>query len=172
MREARVDIVFAPSGAEMYPQASPRLASCRASVPAPGSGGATTGHFSGMLTVVLKLLNLTDPDVALFGEKDYQQLVLIATMVADFNLPIEIVGVATSRESDGLARSSRNVYLSPGPGRPRQPSRRRWKLAGRRRPTGQAPTTWWRRRRRNSPACRWTISTCGPRSQAGGVHRC
>jgi pantoate--beta-alanine ligase len=70
------------------------------------------GHFAGMLTVVAKLLGITVPDVALFGEKDYQQLVLISTMAADLNMDVEIRPVPTSREADGLARSSRNIYLS------------------------------------------------------------
>lgn len=107
-----VDAVFAPSGAQMYPAGAPQT---RVEPGAAGLGleaDSRPGHFSGMLTVVLKLLAITAPDVALFGEKDYQQLVLIRTMVADFNLPIDVVGVATDREPDGVARSSRNVYLS------------------------------------------------------------
>lgn len=108
-----VDVVFAPSGADMYPAGEPQTRV----LPGPAGQGLEAaqrpGHFGGMLTVVLKLLNITEPDVALFGEKDYQQLVLIRTMVADFNLPVEVVGVATVREeADHVARSSRNVYLS------------------------------------------------------------
>lgn len=107
-----IDAVFAPSGAEMYPTGQPRTRV----EPGPAGHGleadSRPGHFSGMLTVVLKLLAITSPDVALFGEKDYQQLVLIRTMVSDFNLPIEVVGVATDREADGVARSSRNAYLT------------------------------------------------------------
>jgi pantoate--beta-alanine ligase len=76
-------------------------------------GASRPGHFAGMLTVVLKLLQLTAPQLAYFGEKDFQQLVLIRRMVHDLDLPVQIVGVPTVREPDGLARSSRNRYLDP-----------------------------------------------------------
>lgn len=106
-----VDVVFAPSVDEMYPDG----ASQTTVVPGPLAdqleGALRPGHFAGVLTVVLKLLNLTAADHALFGEKDYQQLVLIRQMVRDLNVPVQVVGVETQREADGLARSSRNVYL-------------------------------------------------------------
>lgn len=106
------DIVFAPAADEMYPQRQ------RVTVdPGPlGSileGEFRPGHFSGMLTVVLKLFTLTRPDIAVFGEKDAQQLALVRQMVADFALPIAVAPVATVRDPDGLALSSRNRFLSP-----------------------------------------------------------
>jgi pantoate--beta-alanine ligase len=111
-RSAGVDVVFAPSVEEVY--ADP--ASGISVDPGPrGSileGASRPGHFSGVLTVVATLLNLTRADVALFGEKDYQQLVLIRTMANSLAFPVRIVGVPTVRESDGLAMSSRNRYLS------------------------------------------------------------
>ncbi|MFC0314683.1 pantoate--beta-alanine ligase [Gordonia phosphorivorans] len=107
-----VALVFAPTVAGMYPN-GPRT------TVQPGEVGRTLEaaqrptHFSGMLTVVNKLLNIAAPHAAYFGEKDYQQLVLVNQMVADFNMDVEIHGVPTVREADGLAMSSRNRYLSP-----------------------------------------------------------
>ncbi|MDO8926039.1 MAG: pantoate--beta-alanine ligase [Sideroxyarcus sp.] len=105
------DVVFAPAVADMYPEQQtlfvepPPIASelC---------GEFRPGHFRGMATVVLKLFNLAQPQVAIFGKKDYQQLAIIRQMVTQFNLPITIVGAETSRAADGLALSSRNQYLS------------------------------------------------------------
>ena len=105
------DVVFAPSVAEMYPEKQtifielPPIANelC---------GAARPGHFRGMATVVLKLLNLVQPQVVLFGKKDYQQLHIIKLMAGQFNLPVEIVGGETVRAPDGLALSSRNQYLT------------------------------------------------------------
>jgi pantoate--beta-alanine ligase len=109
-----VDIVFAPSATEMYPDAG--APSQYVSVQ-PGPLGAILegadrpGHFAGVLTIVAKLLNLTKPDLAFFGEKDYQQLILISQMVRQLNFPVHIIGTPTRREPDGLAMSSRNVFL-------------------------------------------------------------
>jgi pantoate--beta-alanine ligase len=104
------DLVFVPSAAEMYPS-EPR---CTVEVAELGDhlcGKYRPGHFRGVATVVLKLLDIVQPDVAYFGEKDAQQLAIVRRLVADFNLPVEIIGVPTVREEDGLAMSSRNVRL-------------------------------------------------------------
>jgi len=108
-----VEVVFAPDRAEMYPDGEPTV---RVAPGPPGEileGASRPGFFHGVLTVVLKLLHLTRPDLAFFGEKDYQQLTLVRRMARDTDLPVEIVGVPTVREPDGLALSSRNRYLSP-----------------------------------------------------------
>jgi len=106
------DVVFAPSVAEMYPQPQTIFVE-----PPPIAdelcGEFRPGHFRGMATVVLKLFNLVQPHVAIFGKKDYQQLNIVRQMVAQFNLPITIIGAETARAADGLALSSRNQYLSP-----------------------------------------------------------
>lgn len=109
-----VDVVFAPDVEEMYPDGPSQTMVVPGELADQLEGKLRPGHFSGMLTVVLKLLHLTAAHHALFGEKDYQQLVLIRRMVRDFNVPVEVIGVATQREDDGLARSSRNVYLDAG----------------------------------------------------------
>ncbi|HEX5143236.1 MAG TPA: pantoate--beta-alanine ligase [Mycobacterium sp.] len=112
LRAEGVEIVFAPTASAMYPDGP------RTSVH-PGPAGidleaaSRPSHFAGMLTVVLKLLQIVAPDRAFFGEKDYQQLVLVRQMVADLNVDVRIVGVPIVREDDGLAMSSRNRYLDP-----------------------------------------------------------
>lgn len=111
LREAGVDVVFAPSDNEMYPR-TPLVRVDPGEVAGRYEGVTRPTHFAGVLQVVLKLFNLTGADVAVFGEKDAQQLALIRAMVADFNVPVEIVGVPISRDEDGVARSSRNAYLS------------------------------------------------------------
>ncbi|MFI9586505.1 pantoate--beta-alanine ligase [Streptomyces sp. NPDC052236] len=110
--QAGADVVFAPSVDEVYPGGEPQVRISAGPMGERLEGASRPGHFDGMLTVVAKLLHLTHPDVALFGQKDAQQLALIRRMVRDLNFPVEIVGVPTVRESDGLALSSRNRYLS------------------------------------------------------------
>ena len=110
LRAEGVDIVFAPSAAAMYPD-GPRTTVQPGPLGAELEGASRPTHFAGMLTVVLKLLLLVRPDQAFFGEKDYQQLVLVRQMVADLNVGTRIVGVPIVREDDGLAMSSRNRYL-------------------------------------------------------------
>ncbi|HEX6970422.1 MAG TPA: pantoate--beta-alanine ligase [Micromonosporaceae bacterium] len=111
-RRIGVDVVFAPSVAEMYPSGEPLVRVNPGPLGGRLEGASRPGFFDGVLTVVLKLLQLTRPDVAFFGEKDYQQLTLVRRMVRDLDLPVEVVGVPTVREPDGLALSSRNRYLS------------------------------------------------------------
>jgi pantoate--beta-alanine ligase len=111
--EYGADAVFAPPPAEMYPTGQPLVRVDPGPLGTILEGAIRPGHFHGVLTAVLKLLNLTRADDAYFGEKDYQQLVLVRTMARDLDLPARIFGVPTVRESDGLALSSRNLYLSP-----------------------------------------------------------
>ncbi|RCG28919.1 pantoate--beta-alanine ligase [Sphaerisporangium album] len=106
-----VELVFAPAADEIYlPDRQVGVSSGRMGTIV--EGAFRPGHFDGVLTIVLKLFNLVRPDVAVFGQKDAQQLAMIRRMVADLNLPIDIVGAPTVREPDGLALSSRNRYLS------------------------------------------------------------
>ena len=111
-RAERVDVVFAPDRDEMYPGGSPLVTLNAGPMGEILEGASRPGHFSGMLTVVAKLLRLTGADLAFFGEKDFQQLALITRMVHDLEIGVEIIGVPTVREADGLALSSRNRYLS------------------------------------------------------------
>ena len=110
---AGTDLLFAPTEQEMYPQGRDGVTY----VEVPGlsdilCGAFRPGHFRGVATVVSKLFNIVQPDLALFGAKDYQQLLVIRRMERDLNLPLEVVGIPTVREADGLAMSSRNGYLA------------------------------------------------------------
>ena len=110
--EAGVDVVFAPEDQEMYPE----LPKLKIEIPRLTDrleGAYRPGHFNGVAIVVLKLLHIVQPDRAYFGEKDYQQLKVVERLVKDLSLPVEVVPMPTVREEDGLACSSRNVYLSP-----------------------------------------------------------
>ena len=109
--EAGGDVLFAPTADEMYPGGAPRVTVHVAGVDVL-EGASRPGHFDGVATVVAKLFNLAGPCHAYFGEKDWQQLEVVRRMVADLNLPVQVVACPTVREPDGLACSSRNVRLS------------------------------------------------------------
>lgn len=114
LAKVQTDVVFTPTVTDMYPDGM--QASTRIEVPVLSDllcGVSRPGHFIGVATVVNKLFNMVQPQIALFGEKDYQQLLVVKKMVADLYLPIKIIGVPTVREADGLAMSSRNGYLTP-----------------------------------------------------------
>jgi pantoate--beta-alanine ligase len=110
-RAEGVELVFLPGVSDMYPEGADTTI-----VPGPLGdrleGAVRPGHFAGVLTVVAKLFHIVAPDLAFFGEKDYQQLILVKKMVRDLDFPVSVVGVPTVREPDGLAISSRNAYLS------------------------------------------------------------
>lgn len=108
-----VDVVFAPSTAEMYPVLPPTVSVTAGRAGSILEGAARPGHFDGVVTVVAKLLLLTSPHLSVFGRKDAQQLAIIRRLVADLDLPVRIEAVEIQREPSGLARSSRNAFLSP-----------------------------------------------------------
>ncbi len=113
LADAGCDLMFLPAVAEIYPDN--RQSATRVTVKALSEildGAVRPGHFDGVATVVAKLFGIVQPDLAVFGEKDYQQLAIIRRMTADLDLPVEIVGAPTVRSPDGLAMSSRNRYLS------------------------------------------------------------
>ena len=108
-----VDLLFIPSVAEMYPDGPVLTSVSVAEVSAPLEGGARPTHFDGVATVVAKLFSIVGPCRAYFGEKDFQQVAVVRRMVRDLSLPVDVVACPTTRESDGLAMSSRNAYLTP-----------------------------------------------------------
>ena len=112
MRKEGTDIVFVPPDDEMYPLGFSSWVDVE-KVTQRLEGASRSGHFRGVATVVAKLFNIVQPTRAYFGQKDVQQVVVIKRMVADLNMNLEVVIVPTIRESDGLAMSSRNIYLSP-----------------------------------------------------------
>ncbi len=109
-----VDLIFAPEAQDMYPRGYRTFVDVTGPMTEVLCGASRPGHFRGVTTVVTKLFTIVQPHVALFGQKDFQQLAVIRRMTADLNLPVEIVGMPIVREADGLAMSSRNVYLSDG----------------------------------------------------------
>lgn len=113
LAEAACNLVFAPSPEEMYPDGRSQVTTVQVGeITDMLCGASRPGHFTGVATVVSKLFNIVQPDLALFGEKDYQQLAVIRRMTAELCFPITIIGVPTERAEDGLALSSRNGYLS------------------------------------------------------------
>ena len=111
-REVGVDVLYTPTAAQMYPEGYQTYVTVE-EVSQGLCGASRPGHFRGVATVVLKLFNQVLPHLAVFGDKDYQQLVVIKRLVADLDVPVEVVGRPIVREADGLALSSRNTYLNP-----------------------------------------------------------
>ena len=111
-REAGVDVLYIPAVADMYPEGYQTYVTVE-DLSRPMCGASRPGHFRGVATVVLKLFHQVLPHLAIFGEKDYQQLAVIKRLVADLNVPVEVAGRPIVREADGLALSSRNSYLNP-----------------------------------------------------------
>jgi len=111
-REAGVDCLYAPEAGAMYPPGHQTFVTVE-DLSGVLCGASRPGHFRGVATVVLKLFNQVEPQAAVFGEKDYQQLVIIQRLAADLNLPVTVIGRPIVREPDGLAMSSRNTYLNP-----------------------------------------------------------
>ncbi len=162
LRADGIDLLFAPEAGEVYPDGFATTVTV-AGVSEGLCGEYRPGHFEGVATVVTKLLLQALPDIALFGEKDYQQLQVIRRLTLDLDIPVEIAGVPTVREADGLAMSSRNLHLSeaeraiapgctkPSPGWPNKSSRAHL----RRRPVLRAA-----RNLSKADSSRWSISNC------------
>ena len=111
-KQTGVDVVFVPTSQDMYPTGQTQITIAQPQLAQELEGQSRPGHFVGMLTVVNKLLNITKPVATFFGEKDFQQLALVKLMVSDLNIDVEVIGVPTVRDEDGLARSSRNRRLT------------------------------------------------------------
>ena len=168
---AGVDVLFTPSTDEMYPE--PLLTTVNvAELTDVLCGASRPGHFSGVATVVAKLFSIVGPCTAYFGNKDFQQVTIVRRMVADLNVPVDVVGCPIVRESDGVAMSSRNQYLTAEEraaapvARPSAPPRRR----GARRPVCAMPSRFARRSPTSSTGKRWQRSTTS-RSSAPGTSR-
>ena len=167
--QAGVDVVWAPSAADVYPDGTAQVRVDPGPLGAELEGAVRPEHFGGVLTVVAKLLNLTRPAVAFFGEKDYQQLTLIRRMAADLELGVGIAGVPTVREADGLALSSRNVFLSRRTGRLHWCCRGRCWPGSRPRRAGLSPC--WTRAPRYWPPSRASIDYLALRGRTSARRR-